>query len=63
MGTSLTRLDDDEILILSSQARLDGNAAARLRHIAAGKWFARKYMNMTPLYQEQNHVPGSVVSM
>ena len=29
-------------------------AAARLRHIAAGKWSVRKYMSMAPLYQEQN---------
>ena len=29
-------------------------AAARLRHIAAGKWSARKYMNMSPLYTEHN---------
>ena len=35
-------------------------AAARLRHIAAGKWSARKYMNMTPLYQEQNQTQGAV---
>ncbi len=35
-------------------------AAARLRHIAAGKWSTRKYMNMTPLYQEQNQTHGAV---
>lgn len=35
-------------------------AAARLRHIAAGKWSARKYMNMTPLYSEQNQTEGAV---
>ena len=35
-------------------------AAARLRHIAAGKWSARKYMNMTPLYSEQNQTQGAV---
>lgn len=35
-------------------------AAARLRHIAAGKWSARKYMNMTPLYTEQNQTEGAV---
>lgn len=28
-------------------------AAARLRHIAGTKWATRKYMNMQPLYQEQ----------
>lgn len=35
-------------------------AAARLRHIAAGKWSARKYMIMEPLFQEQNHTQGAV---
>ena len=35
-------------------------AAAKLRHIAAGKWSARKYMNMTPLYAEQNQTEGAV---
>ena len=35
-------------------------AAARLRHIAAGKWSARKYMSMAPLYQEQNQTQGAV---
>ena len=34
-------------------------AAARLRHIAGGKWSARKYMNMTPLYSEQNQTQGA----
>lgn len=34
--------------------------AATLRHIAAGKWAARKYMRMTPLYQEQNQTQGAV---
>ena len=35
-------------------------AAAKLRHIAAGKWSARKYMNMKPLYAEQNQTEGAV---
>lgn len=35
-------------------------AAARLRHIAASKWSARKYMCMTPLYQEQHQTHGAV---
>ena len=35
-------------------------AAARLRHIASGKWYARKYMSMTPLYQEQKQTHGAV---
>ncbi len=35
-------------------------AAARLRHIAAGKWSTRKYMNMTPLYAVQNQTQGAV---
>ncbi len=35
-------------------------AAAKLRHIAAGKWSARKYMCMTPLYQEQHQTHGAV---
>ncbi|GGB64025.1 hypothetical protein GCM10011316_39810 [Roseibium aquae] len=35
-------------------------AAAELRHIAAGKWSARKYMNMAPLYQEQHQTHGAV---
>lgn len=35
-------------------------AAARLRHIAAGKWSTRKYINMEPLFQEQNHTQGAV---
>ena len=35
-------------------------AAARLRHIAAGKWSSRKYMSMAPLYQEQNQTQGAV---
>ena len=35
-------------------------AAARLRHIAAGKWSSRKYMNMEPLFHEQNHTQGAV---
>lgn len=35
-------------------------AAARLRHIAAGKWSAQKYINMAPLYQEQNQAHGAV---
>lgn len=35
-------------------------AAARLRHIAADKWSARKYMNMKPLYQEQHQNQGAV---
>jgi transposase-like protein len=30
-------------------------AAARLRHIAGTQWSTRKYMNMTPLFAEQNH--------
>ena len=28
-------------------------AVARLSHIAGTKWSTRKYMNMKPLYQEQ----------
>jgi transposase-like protein len=35
-------------------------AAARLRHIAAGKWSASKYMSMAPLYQEQSQTQGAV---
>ncbi|WP_296594720.1 transposase [Roseibium sp.] len=35
-------------------------AAARLRHIAAGKWSARKYMSMTPLYQDKHQTHGAV---
>ena len=29
-------------------------AAARLRHIAGGKWSTRKYMNMAPLNAKLN---------
>ena len=36
-------------------------AAARLRHIAGTQWSTRKYMNMTPLYAEQNQ-HGAVVA-
>ena len=36
-------------------------AAARLRYIAASKWATRKYMNMKPLYQEQN-LPNEAVA-
>ena len=36
-------------------------AAARLRYIAASKWATRKYMNMKPLYQEQNQ-PNEAVA-
>lgn len=35
-------------------------AAARLRHIAAGKWSALKYMSMAPLYQDQHQTHGAV---
>ncbi|WP_407652443.1 transposase [Cohaesibacter marisflavi] len=35
-------------------------AAARLRHIAASKWSTRKYMNMEPLFAEQNQSQGAV---
>ncbi|KZM47371.1 transposase, partial [Labrenzia sp. OB1] len=35
-------------------------AAARLRHIAAGEWSSRKYMNMAPLYQEQHKTQETV---
>lgn len=35
-------------------------AAARLRHIAGSQWSARKYMNMAPLYAEQNSTQGAV---
>lgn len=35
-------------------------AAARLRHIAGGKWSTRKYMNMTPLFVEQISTSGAV---
>ena len=35
-------------------------AAARLRHIAAGKWSARKYMSMTPLYQDKHQNHGAI---
>ncbi len=36
-------------------------AAARLRHIAGTNWSTRKYMNMQPLYQEQNQ-PNEAVA-
>ncbi len=36
-------------------------AAARLRHIAASKWATRKYMNMQPLFAEQNQ-PNEAVA-
>jgi len=35
-------------------------AAARLRHIAGSQWSTRKYMNMGPLYAEQNSTIGAV---
>nr|WP_321526130.1 transposase [uncultured Cohaesibacter sp.] len=35
-------------------------AAAKLRHIAASKWSTRKYMNMEPLFAEQNQTEGAV---
>lgn len=37
-------------------------AATRLRHIAAGKWSSRNYMNVAPLYQEQRLIHGAVPS-
>ena len=36
-------------------------AAARLRHIAGTQWSTRKYMNMTPLFADQNQ--GAVVAL
>jgi len=33
---------------------------ARLRHIAGTYWSTRKYVNMAPLYAEQNSKPGAV---
>ncbi len=35
-------------------------AAARLRHIEAGKLSARKYMSMAPLYQEKHQTHRAV---
>lgn len=35
-------------------------AAARLRHIAAGKWSTRKYMNMGPLFAQHEQTQGAV---
>jgi len=35
-------------------------AAARLRHIAGSNWSTRKYMNMTPLYAQQNSTTGAI---
>lgn len=35
-------------------------AAARLRHIAGTNWSTRKYMDMQPLYQEQNQLNQAV---
>ncbi len=35
-------------------------AAARLRHIAGTQWATRKYINMTPLFADQNQ--GAVVA-
>jgi Transposase and inactivated derivatives len=34
-------------------------AAARLRHIAGTQWSTRKYMNMTPLFADQNQAAGA----
>jgi len=34
-------------------------AAARLRHIAGTQWSTRKYMNMTPLFADQNQATGA----
>lgn len=35
-------------------------AAARLRHIAAGKWATRKYVDMKPLFEEKTSTQGAV---
>ncbi len=35
-------------------------AAARLRHIASGKWATRKYMDMKPLFEQQTSTHGAV---
>ena len=35
-------------------------AAARLRHIAAGKWATRKYMDMKPLFEDKTSTQGAV---
>jgi transposase-like protein len=34
-------------------------AAAKLRHIAGSQWSSRKYMNMAPLYAEQDSTSGA----
>ncbi len=35
-------------------------AAARFRHIAAGKWATRRYMDMKPLFEEKTSTQGAV---
>ena len=37
-------------------------AAARLRHIAGTQWSTRRYMNMTPLTNMKNEIPGADVA-